>query len=184
MQTEVRGESLIFYSLLARRKKSFVKLIYFSLSATYSLFISPILAIPDQSHDRTKARTASPFRDPSSILNNNVVNYSIFLIFAVASPLSETESLLLWQAAPRAQFNLEDSEADCPIATAMETSYTHGGDADAPSWLADSARAYVRAILNLLRALRQNGSSGGSSCAMQSTGMAKLGSGPLILPLI
>ncbi|KAI3324012.1 hypothetical protein HD806DRAFT_535127 [Xylariaceae sp. AK1471] len=116
---------------------------------------------------------------------DNMVDYVIFLAPAVAFPLGSLITSFMASNRFFAQLNaLESFEVDRPLAIAIETKRTRRGDANAPSQLANFARAHFRVARYLFHASSQNiNSSGGVGSAMQPSGITKL-AGSLMLPLI
>ncbi|KAI1352311.1 hypothetical protein F5Y01DRAFT_280510 [Xylaria sp. FL0043] len=116
-------------------------------------------------HNISDARVAFSFRDPSALLKDSMVDYGIFLAPTRTSPLG---ALITSMAKRLMQFNaLENFEMDRPLAVAIETKRTRGGDANAPSQLANFARAQSRVTRYLF-----------------SGTTAPVGVGSIILPLI
>ncbi|KAI1272754.1 hypothetical protein F5Y07DRAFT_285989 [Xylaria sp. FL0933] len=117
-------------------------------------------------HNISDARVAFSFRDPSALLQDSMVDYGIFLAPTRTSPLG---ALITSVAKRLMQFNaLENFEIDRPLAVAIETKQTRGGDdANAPSQLANFARAQSRVTRYLFSGTK-----------------APVGVGSIILPLI
>jgi hypothetical protein len=115
-----------------------------------------------------------------------MVDYGIFLAPNIASPLGSLITSDMADSGSFAQLNaLEDFETDRPLAIAIETKRTRGGDANAPSQLANFVRAHFRAVRCLFPASSQDtGSSVGGAFAMQPSGTTKPVAGSLTLPLI
>ncbi|KAI8944517.1 hypothetical protein F4801DRAFT_571480 [Xylaria longipes] len=138
-------------------------------------------------HNVTDARIATLFRDSSVLLKDNTVDYGIFLAPAGTSPLGGLiASFMAKNSRSLAQFNaLENFEVDRPLAIAIETKRTRGGDANAPSQLANFARAHFRVARYLLRASSKTvASSEGMASTVQPSGIKKPVAGSLMLPLI
>ncbi|KAI0423569.1 hypothetical protein F5Y09DRAFT_212093 [Xylaria sp. FL1042] len=96
-------------------------------------------------HNISDARVASSFRDPSALLKDSMVDYGIFLAPTLTSPLGALITLIMAKSRSFMQFNaLENFEIDRPLAIAIETKRTRSGDANAPSQLANFARAQFR----------------------------------------
>ncbi|CAJ2514289.1 Uu.00g024080.m01.CDS01 [Anthostomella pinea] len=134
----------------------------------------------------TDARIAIPFRDRSALLRDNMVDYGIFLAPPAASSLEDQIFSFINSSRSFTQLNaLESFEVDRPLAIAIETKRSRGGDANAPSQLANFARAHYRLCRYLFPASKQNiGSSGGSGTEPQSSGPVKPTGSALMLPLI
>ncbi|KAI1434034.1 hypothetical protein GGR50DRAFT_449546 [Xylaria sp. CBS 124048] len=121
-------------------------------------------------HNTKDARITPLFEDDNAVLQNNTVDYGIFATPAVMSR-------------PLAQLNaLDDFEIDRPLVIAIETS---DGDGNAPSQLANFARAHFRAVRYLLSASNQMAnSSRGVSPVIRASSVTKPVTGPPMLPLI
>ncbi|KAI1162756.1 hypothetical protein F5B18DRAFT_366631 [Nemania serpens] len=131
-------------------------------------------------HNVTDARVATLFRDQSTLLKDSMVDYGIFLAPSAASPLGNQISSFVGSSRFFTQLNaLEGFEVDRPLAVAIETKRSRGGDANAPSQLANFARAHFRLTRYLFPASKQNPGGGGDvGTAPQPFG------GSLMLPLI
>ncbi|KAI1287857.1 hypothetical protein F5Y03DRAFT_113464 [Xylaria venustula] len=105
----------------------------------------------------TDARISLPFRDPSTILKDSKLDYAIFLAPPPTNPLGLQIAFFMSNtSSPFVQLNaLESFEVDRPLALATETKRTRGGDANAPSQLANYARAHYRMFRYLFEASNQ-----------------------------
>ncbi|KAI0536519.1 hypothetical protein GGR58DRAFT_503156 [Xylaria digitata] len=113
-------------------------------------------------HNVMNTRIAAPFRDSSALLEGSMVDYGIFLAPAIVSPLGSLITSFMTSSRFFTQLNaLESFKVDRPLAIAIETKRTRGGDANAPSQLANFARAHFRVVRYLFRASNQNFSSSG-----------------------
>ncbi|GAP88694.1 hypothetical protein SAMD00023353_3300060 [Rosellinia necatrix] len=137
-------------------------------------------------HNVTDSRIAARFRDSSALLKDNMVDYGVFLAPAVPSPLGSLIASFTASSLSLAQFNaLESFEVDRPLAIAIETKRPRGGDANAPSQLANFARAHFRVARYLFRpSNRDIGISESLTSVMQPSRVTKPIARSLMLPLI
>ncbi|KAI5852049.1 hypothetical protein GGS23DRAFT_591388 [Durotheca rogersii] len=126
-------------------------------------------------HNITNVRLAKEFQDRDLLLKENRVDYGIFLAPDSDSELGQriamhqrrqrdSANALESHSQPQPQLHaLHAYEPDRPLAISIETKRNRGNDGQAPSQLANWARAHFRAISETLRACRDSDHVGESS---------------------